>query len=118
MASGIPQGAYLKDISAQFNQLSIPRHLRQFSTLDAELCGQVMVSEGEVLLSLEGQREPIRCTPENPGVIPIGAAFRLESAGRPARFQIRYYHEPKLKDGTELAALLASSSAQRHRPKA
>jgi hypothetical protein len=50
-------------------------------------------------------------------VIPVETPFRLESTGRPARFQIRYFHEPKLRDGGELATLLAASSSQRHRPK-
>jgi hypothetical protein len=117
MASSIPQGAYLKDISAQYNHLTIARHLRLFAPLDPEMWGQVVVSEGEVDLFLQGQREPIRCTPADPGVIPVETPFRLESTGRPARFQIRYFHEPKLRDEGELATLLAASSSQRHRPK-
>lgn len=118
MASTIPEGAYLKDISARYNHLTIPRHLRLLTPLDPEMWGKVVVSEGEVNLYLEGQAEPIRCTPDAPGVIPVDTPFRLESAGRPARFQIHYYHEPKLHDEGELASLLAASSAQRHRPKA
>ncbi|HKI98235.1 MAG TPA: hypothetical protein VKB51_07165 [bacterium] len=118
MASKIPEGAYLKDISAQYNHLTIPRHLRLFSPLDPEMWGQVVVSEGEVDLMLEGQREPIRCMPEAPGVIPVDTPFRIESTGKPARFQIHYYHEPKLRDEGELASLLSASSAERHRTKA
>ena len=117
MASGIPAGAYLKDISAYYNHLTIPRQLRQLSGLDPETWGEVVVSEGEVDLVLQSRRDPIRCTAEAPGVIPVDTPFRLESTGRPARFQIRYYHEPKLRDGTDLASLLASGSAQRQRAK-
>lgn len=118
MASTIPEGAYLKDISAHYNQRTIPRHLRLFTPLDPEMWGLVVVSEGDVDLFLEGQREPIRCTADAPGVIPVDTPFRLESTGRAVRFQIHYYHEPKLRDEGELATLLASSSAERHRPKA
>lgn len=118
MASTIPEGAYLKDISAQFNHLTIPRRLRLFAPLDPEMWGQVVVSEGEVDLFLQGQREPIRCTLDAPGVIPVDTPFRLESTGRPARFRIHYFHEPKLRDEGELASLLAASSSERHRPKA
>jgi len=115
MASGIPEGAYLKDISAHYNHLTIPRRLRQFSTLDPEMWGEVVVSEGEVDLFLQSRGEALRCTPKQSGVIPEGTAFRLESTGQPARFDIRYYHEPKLSDGGELASLLAAGSAQRQR---
>jgi hypothetical protein len=118
MASKIPEGAYLKDISAHYNQLTIPRNLRQFAPLDPEMWGQVVVSEGEVDLYLQGQREPIRSTPQAPGIIPVDTPFRLESTGRSARFQIHYFHEPKLRDEGELTALLAASSAGRQRPKA
>jgi hypothetical protein len=118
MASKIPEGAYLKDISAQYNHLTIPRHLRLFSPLDPEMWGLVVVSEGEVELYLQGQREPVRCLPGAPGVIPVDTPFRIESGGRPSRFQIHYYHEPKLRDEGELAGLLAAGPAWRQRPKA
>ncbi len=117
MASRIPEGAYLKDISAHYNHLTISRHLRQFSVLDAETWGEVVVSDGDVDLYLQPQREPIHCTPSAPGIIPVNTPFRIESTGRPVRFDIRYYHEPKLRDGGDLAVLLAASSAQRHRAK-
>jgi hypothetical protein len=116
MASKIPEGAYLKDLSAQYNHLTVPRHLRLFSRLDSEMWGEVVVSEGEVNLFLEGQREPIRCLPDAPGIIPVDAPFRLESTGKPARFQLRYYHEPRLRDEGELATLLAANPAQRRGP--
>lgn len=116
MASKIPEGAYLKDISAQYNHLTIPRHLRLFSRLDPEMWGEVVVSEGEVNLFLEGQREPIRCLADAPGIVPVATPFRLESTGKPARFQLRYYHEPRLRDEGELATLLAANPALRRGP--
>ena len=118
MADAIPAGAYLKDISAHINHLTIPRHMRLMTPLDPELWGRVVVSEGEVDLYLEGQRDPIRCLPDAPGVIPADTAFRIEATGKPARFQIQYYHEPKLRDGSELATLLAATGTQRRQPKA
>lgn len=115
MASAIPQGAYLKDISALYNHLTIPRHLRQFSPLDPEMWGRVLVSAGAVDLILQGQGSPVRCTPEAPGIIPVDTPFRIESTGKPTRFQIHYYHEPKLSDSGDLAKLLAENASQRQR---
>ena len=118
MSNAIPAGAYLKDLSAQYNHLTIPRHLRRMTPLDAELWGLVLVSEGEVDLVLQGQRDPIRCFPAAPGTIPAETPFRIEGIGKPARFQIHYYHAPRLRDGGELSALLAASGAQRRQAKA
>jgi hypothetical protein len=118
MIRKIPEGAYLKDLSAQYNHLTIPRSLRQFARLDPEMWGELVASEGDVNLYLQGQSEPIRCLPDAPGVIPVDTPFRIESTGRPVRFQIRYFHEPKLRDEAELASLLAASCAARQAPKA
>lgn len=118
MASAIPEGAYLKDVSAYYNHLTISRHMRLFSPLPPEMWGRIVVSEGAVDLHLEGQREPVRCLPDAPGIIPVDTPYRIESTGQPVRFRIEFYHEPRLKDDAELASLLAANAAQRHRPKA
>ncbi len=113
MATEIPAGAYLKEVSAFYNQFTIPRHLRLFSALDAEMWGQVVVSEGEVDLYLEGQSQPIRCMSDAPGVIPAATPYRIEGTGKPVRFQLHFFHEPKLRDDAELATLLAGNAGQR-----
>ena len=113
MASAIPQGAYLKGLSAQFNQHTLLRHLRSMAPLEPELWARVVVDEGEVELFLEGQRVPIRCTPATPGIIPAGTPFRLEPPAKPARFQLHYYHEPRLRDEGELASLLTAGARSR-----
>lgn len=113
MASAIPQGAYLKSLSAHFNEHTLLRHLRGMVPLEPEQWARVVVDVGEVELFLEGQREPIRCTPSAPGVIPADTPFRLEPPAKPARFQLHYYHEPKLRDDGELATLLMASSRSR-----
>jgi hypothetical protein len=115
MATAIPTGAYLKDVSCLYNHLTLPRHLRLLSPLEPELWGRVAVREGAVDLFLEGQREPLRCLPGAPGIIPADTPFRLEGAGQPVRFLIEYWHEPRLKDEGELTTLLASSAADRQR---
>ncbi|MCH9046304.1 MAG: hypothetical protein IIA40_09370 [SAR324 cluster bacterium] len=113
MAHNIPMGAYLKDLSPLVNQHTIPHAMQVFSPLDPEIWGKVVVSEGEVNLFLAGSEKPIRCTRESPGIIPADAPYRLESAGKPVRFQIHYYHEAKLADADELSALLAAAPARR-----
>jgi hypothetical protein len=113
MAKDIPPGATLKDLSAQFNQFTIPLRLRTFSPLEPEMWGKVVVSEGEVDLFLGGVAKPLRVTPAVPGIIPADTPFRLERTGKPVRFQIHYFHEARLTDGKELATLLAGRPAER-----
>jgi len=113
MDKDIPPGAFLKDISAQINQHTLPLQLRTFSPLAPELWGRVVVSEGEVDLFLDGSSQPRRVTPAAPGIIPVDTPFRLESTGKPVRFQIHYFHEARLTDEKELATLLAGRQAGR-----
>lgn len=114
MASAIPEGAYLKDISATYNEHTLSRSLRTLSPLEPEMWARVVVFSGEVDLILDGQREPVRCTPQAPGIVPVDTAFRLAATGKPVRFHLEYYHEPKLRDDAELAGLLASGARGRH----
>lgn len=113
MASAIPEGAYLKDISATYNEHTLARSLRTLSPLAPEMWARVVVFSGEVDLILEGQREPVHCTPQAPGIIPVDTAFRMAATGKPVRFHLEYYHEPRLHDATELASLLASGAKGR-----
>ena len=113
MASAIPQGSYLKGVSPHYNQFTLPRGLRSMAPLEPELWARVVVEEGEVDLVLEGQRVPIRCTPSVPGIIPAATPFRLEPPAHPARFQLHYFHAPRLLDEGELASLLTASAQSR-----
>lgn len=106
ISAGIPKGAYLKDLSPHINAQTIPNRLRVFSGLDPETWGQVVVSEGEVNLLLEGQKPKLLSSGVE-GIIPPGTRFNLESSGENGRFQILYYHEKSLDDGKELASLLS-----------
>lgn len=109
----IPDGAYLSDLSARFNQNSLPRWLRVFSPLPQELWGRVQVLSGEVRLIVQGA-EPVTATPERPAVIPESTEFRIEATGAPCLFYIEYWHEPKLKDATELGNLLGGGRGKPH----
>lgn len=112
--AGIPDGAYLKDISAKYNHLTIPRELRVFSELPPEMWGWVLVEEGDLDLFVgSGSAKPTRVTPQQPAVIPVDTPFRVAATGRPVRFQIYYYHEPRLTDEDELASLLAQGARER-----
>lgn len=105
-AVGIPDGAYLKDLSPHINTKSIPNRLRAFSTMEPETWGKVVVDEGDVNLLFEGS-QPKLLSPDVEGIIPPGTQFNLESSGEIGRFQILYYHEKSLDDGKELASLLS-----------
>ncbi|MCH7477424.1 MAG: hypothetical protein IIA14_04915, partial [SAR324 cluster bacterium] len=47
MSQELPEGTYLKDISAHFNHLTIPRELRAPGLLPPETWGRLVVEEGE-----------------------------------------------------------------------
>src|SRR3989304_961623 len=110
MASAIPEGAFRIEVSATYNQNTIPRELRQGEALPPETWGEVIVEEGELALRVGGHDPGV--TPGQPGIIPPGQTYRLEERGGPVLFHIEYFHEPKLND----AALLASALGGRPRP--
>src|SRR5689334_21516996 len=104
MASAqLPPGAYLKDISAWYNQNTIPRDLKANHALPPERWATVVVEEGEVQLFLGGAKTPIVVTPEAVAVIAPETPFNLGSNGKPLRFCLHYYHEPLVDDPKSLA---------------
>ena len=104
MKPQLPSHATLKDISATYNEHTIPRELQLSHTLPPEIWAEVVVAEGEVELKTGGKA--VRVTQEQPVLIPPHTPFSLASRGKPVRFSLRYYHEPVLHDGKELAGLL------------
>lgn len=113
MPHQLPQGAYLQDISAHYNQLTIPRTLLRAVPLASGFWGRLVVDEGKLRLFLDGAAQPRIVTPEDAAVIPAGVAFKVEEAGEPVRFYLEYYHVPRLDDGAELAGLLARNPSRR-----
>ena len=107
MSQELPEGTYLKDISAHYNHLTIPRELRAPGRLPPETWGRLVVEEGEIQLFVEPGAATLRVTPAAPGIIPADSTFRVEDAGVPARFYIEYHHEPRIRDAAELSRLLA-----------
>jgi len=113
MPETIPPDLVLKDISARFNQNSIPRELSVFSHIPPDHWARVDVTEGEVFL-LFGGEDKARCLlPDEPGIIPPEKPFRLASTGKTGRFQIFYYHPPALDDAETLAGLLGQRASER-----
>ena len=110
MSQELPQGTYLKEISAHYNHLTIPRELRAPGALPPETWGRLVVEEGEIQLFVEPNGDALRVTPAAPGIIPADSTFRIEEAGVPARFYIEFYHEPRIRDAAELSRLLAKPS--------
>lgn len=109
----IPAGAYLKDISAHYNQLTLPRHFLAGHALPAETWGSLVVETGEVELSLPGSEPSQRVTPGGPAVIPPQTRFRLEVKSKGAQFFLKIYHEAKLADAVELAGLMGRGASRR-----
>jgi tellurite resistance-related uncharacterized protein len=94
----LPLGAFLKDISAWYNQNTIPREMRATHALPPERWAQVMVEHGEVQLFVDGAKTPIVVTHEQPAVIAPETPFSLGSSGKPTRFCLHYFHEAVLTD--------------------
>ena len=111
MSQELPEGAYLKAISAHYNHLNISRELRAPGALPPETWGRLVVEEGEIQLFLEPGGDALRVTPADPGIIPADSTFRIEEAGIPARFYIEYYHESRIRDAAELSRLLVKPAA-------
>jgi len=117
MADELPEGAYLQDISAHYNQLTVPRTLLADSRLEEEHWGRVVVEEGKLTVRVAGQPQP--ATPGQPVVIPPETAFGVNPPADPVRFYLEYYHEAKLDDADELASLLGRRGGGRSsRPRA
>lgn len=104
MEPKLPSHATLKDISATYNEHTIPREMQIAHTLPPEIWAEIVVAEGEVQFKTGGKAA--RVTHEQPLLIPPNTPFSLAATGKPVRFALRYYHEPVLRDGKELAGLL------------
>ncbi len=107
MAHQLPEGAYLKEISAHFNQYTIPRSLLAKSTLQKDMWARVVVEEGHVNLRLGKNGEPERVVPGQAAVIPPETPFSLGPSPDPVRFYLEYHHGPRLNDAAELASQLS-----------
>lgn len=113
MSQELPRGAYLKDISAHYNHLTISRALRRSAPLPPGIWGRVVVEQGALKLFLDGGGEATIVAPASPALVPGGAKFRVEESGSPLRFYLEYYHVPQLEDGAELAGLLSRAPARK-----
>jgi tellurite resistance-related uncharacterized protein len=100
----LPAHATLKDISATYNEDTIPRQFQTAHTLAPEVWAAVVVTDGEVELRLRSAT--IRVTADTSALIPPNIPFSLTGTGNPLRFCLHYYHEPLLQDGKALAGLL------------
>lgn len=106
MAHELPEGAYLKDISAHYNQHTIPRHLLVPSLLETDMWARVVVEKGHLNLRLGKKGETERVLPGQPAVIPTDTYFSFGAAPEEVLFYIEYHHGPKLADPAELASQL------------
>jgi hypothetical protein len=113
MLETIPPDLVLKDISARFNQNSIPRELSVFSQIPSDQWARVVVSEGEIFILFRGEDKARCLVPDEPGIIPPEKRFRIASTGKTGRFQILYYHSPAMDDAAQLSGLLAQGAAER-----
>lgn len=102
----IPDGAFLKAVSAHYNELTLPRELKLSNVMERDIWGRVVVEAGEINLHLSTNGNPQCLTPENPGIIPPEAVFHLETTVLPVRFYVEYHHTPLLNNPTDLAASL------------
>lgn len=100
----LPAHATLKDISATYNQDTIPRQLRAAHSLPPDTWALVVVPEGEVEVRLDGRT--IRAKAGAPVVVPPITPFALAAAGKHVLFSLHYYHEPVLQDGKALETML------------
>jgi len=111
MNDGLPAGAVLREISAHYNHLTIPRELRVLQPLPPEMWGKLVVEEGSLLLRLGegGTARPVT----GEVVIPKNTPFAVEAGGGAARFYLEYYHEPVVDDPQVLAGMLGRGGASR-----
>jgi tellurite resistance-related uncharacterized protein len=107
----LPTGAYLKDISAWYNQNTIPREMKANHALPPERWAEVVVEEGEVQLFLDAAKTPVIVKPEQATVIAPETPFSLASNGKPLRFCLHYYHEAMVDDPKALAGQLGRGRA-------
>ena len=78
MSQELPEGTYLKEISAHFNHLTIPRELRAPGRLPPETWGRLVVEEGEIQLFVEPGGAALRVTPAAPGKVATTSRVSVE----------------------------------------
>lgn len=105
MAVELPQGAQLVELSATYNEKSIPRSWRIDHSLPYDRWGKLMVDEGEVLVSVNGGAAQA-VTAGEPLVISPDTSFRVEPGKGTARFCMHYFDPPVLSNAEELVAAL------------
>ncbi len=115
MSQALPEGAYLEDISAHYNQLTVPRSLLADSHLEPEHWARVVVEEGRLTVRIGGQPQP--AAPGQPAIVPPETPFGINPPADAVRFYLEYYHEPLLDDPAELASLLGRRGGGRSRPR-
>lgn len=105
MAVELPQDAQLVELSATYNEKSIPRSWRIDHPLPYDRWGKLIVDEGEVLVSVNGGAAQTVAAGESL-VIPPSTPFRMEPGRGAARFCMHYFHPPVLSDPDALVAAL------------
>ena len=103
MANDIPENTRLREISAHYNERTLPRELRRPQTLPAGQWAKVIVEEGEVKRIVDGTEHTV--TPGQAGLVPPGMAFSLEATRGAFRFYLQHYHTAPVEHVEELAAL-------------
>ena len=109
MAATLPEGAFLKDISAWYNAETVPRWLRAGDRLPAGTWALVVVEDGTAKFQLESKRGAVSAGAKSPALIAPETRFQFESSSKDARFCLHYYHAPILGDAGNLAAELRSN---------
>lgn len=105
MAESIPSGAVRYDLSARYNEHTIPREWIRMSPLAENGWARVVVHQGELELTLRSAGSTQRVTPDSEAVIPPDTPFKLSPRG-PVAFHLEYYRLPRIHDADTLAAEL------------
>ena len=103
MASELPQHAQLWDISAHYNERTVPRQLIHAHTPPPGMWARIVVEEGELQTMVAGTA--VAATPERPAIIPPDTECAVEAPHSPVRFYVEYYHPPIIESLDDLAAL-------------
>ncbi|MDH4225285.1 MAG: hypothetical protein OEW12_06530 [Deltaproteobacteria bacterium] len=98
MNKHIPAGAYRFEISATFNEKTLPRRFRAVSSLLPQQWAKVIVEEGELDLVLENSKGFQRLNPRMVGIVPPGEGFKLVVTGGGLVVRLEYFHESKVDD--------------------
>ncbi|MBI3992026.1 MAG: DUF1971 domain-containing protein [Candidatus Lambdaproteobacteria bacterium] len=103
MASELPPHAHLWDISAHYNEHTVPRELIHAHTPPPGMWARIVVEEGELQARVAGAT--VAATPGQPIVLAPDTACAVEPPHRPVRFYVEYYHPPIIESSDGLLAL-------------